>query len=144
MRPRTLQNASEQMTTGGDDNHQTHERTRQERVLSEFIDTFYLSKDNATRKAMLDGEPGPSGDARHDALMGAVAEYLSRQNGLGPGPAWAFAPKRYLPQPWHVTEIKTPGMIEFLSWVSPAEFKSRNIFTDERPLRRASQVARSR
>lgn len=144
MRPRTLQNASEQMTTGGDDNHQTHERTRPERVLSEFLDTFYLCKDSSARAAMLEGEPGPSGDARHDALMGAVAEYLSRQYGLGPGPAWAFEPVRYLTEPWHVTEIKTPGMIEFLSWVSPAEFKSRNIFTDERPLRRASQVARSR
>jgi hypothetical protein len=34
-------------------------------------------------------------------------------------------------------EVLTDGMREYLTFSSPAEFASRNIFTEERPLRRA-------
>ena len=34
-------------------------------------------------------------------------------------------------------EVLTDGMREYLTFTSPGEFASRNIFTEERPLRRA-------
>ncbi len=78
-----------------------------------------------------------TGDARWDALAGAVAEYLARQYRLATVPAWAFEPRRYLDRPWHTSSAADDGMREYLTFASPAEFRSRNIFTEERPLRRA-------
>lgn len=49
---------------------------------------------------------------------------------------------RRLDEPWFTTPAPDPAMIEYLVHSSPAEFRSRNIFTEERPLRRASQRAR--
>ena len=71
------------------------------------------------------------------ALIGAVAEYLSHEYALPRVPAWAFAPSRYLERAWHTTSFEDAGMREYLTFSSPAEFASRNIFTEERPLRRA-------
>jgi hypothetical protein len=52
-------------------------------------------------------------------------------------PDWAYSPRRYLDRAWHASEIADDGMREYLTFSSPAEFASRNIFTEERPLRRA-------
>ena len=82
-------------------------------------------------------EPALTGDVRLDALVGAMADYLARQYRLPQVPDWAFGPKRFLELPWHVSPFEGDGMREFLTFSSPAEFSSRNIFTEERPLRRA-------
>jgi hypothetical protein len=42
-----------------------------------------------------------------------------------------------LPHAWHTTQFADDGMREYLTFASPAEFASRNIFTEEQPLRRA-------
>jgi hypothetical protein len=73
-------------------------------------------------------------------LYGAVAEYLSKKVRLGPGPAWCYASIRTLDEPWHTCQNGTPGLIEYLTFVSPAKFRHRNIFTEEMPLRRASRA----
>jgi|SRR5947209_16515120 len=127
MRPNTLTEAFERMAAG--DPHGT--------ALPEFLDTFYLAPTEELRMQMLEDEPAPTGDARLDALAGAVAEYLSVQYKLPRVPGWAFAPSRYLDDPWHVSSSADAGMREYLTFASPAEFRSRNIFTEERPLRRA-------
>jgi len=44
---------------------------------------------------------------------------------------------RYLDRAWHTTPFESNAMREYLTYASPAEFRSRNIFTEERPLRRA-------
>ena len=88
-------------------------------------------------------EPPLTGDARLDALAGAVAEYLARQYALPTIPAWAFEPVRYLERAWHTTPFDSDGMREYLTFASPAEFRSRNIFTEERPLRRARSRSQS-
>jgi hypothetical protein len=127
MRPSTLAEAYERILT--DDPHET--------ALAEFCDTFYLAPTTERRIESLRQEPRLTGDARLDALAGAVAEYLSRQYKLPSIPAWAFEPVRYLDRPWHTTSFDSAAMREYLTSTSPAEFCSRNIFTEERPLRRA-------
>jgi hypothetical protein len=127
MRPATLAQAYERIVAG----------EPRERALPEFLDTFYLAPTPQQQLETLREPPPPTGDARLDALAGAVAEYLARQYDLPAIPDWAFAPERYLDRPWHTTSFDSPGMREYLTFVSPAEFKSRNIFTEERPLRRA-------
>ena len=127
MRPATLAEAYERVVAG--DPH--------EAALAEFLDTFYLAQTAERRLESLRDEPRCTGDLRLDALAGGVAEYLSRQYKLPEIPGWAFKPNRYLDRAWHTTPFDSDAMREFLTASSPAEFSSRNIFTEERPLRRA-------
>jgi hypothetical protein len=127
MRPATLAQAYERISAGAP----------RDKTLAEFLDTFYLAPTPQQRLAALCDEPVMTGDARLDALAGAVAEYLARQYGLSCVPDWAFEPGRYLDRPWHTSPFADDAMREYLTFASPAEFRSRNIFTEERPLRRA-------
>ena len=126
MRPNTLAEATNRISLG----------EPLEKALPEFLDTFYLAGDAASRIDMLREEPASIG-ARQDALMGAVAEYLAHEYALPGVPAWAFGSTRYLDHAWHVAPFDDAAMREYLTFASPAEFASRNIFTEERPLRRA-------
>jgi hypothetical protein len=127
MRPATLAETYERIMAGTDCDV----------ALAEFLDTFYLTPTANARVETLRGEPLLTGDGHLDALAGAVAEYLARQYELPSIPSWAFDRVRYLDRPWHTSSIDSPGMREYLTYSSPAEFASRNIFTEERPLRRA-------
>jgi hypothetical protein len=127
MRPNTLAQTASRIVAG---------ETR-DKALSEFLDEFYLAGTSAQKAAMLCDEPQPTGDTRLEGLLGAVAEYLAHQYELPDVPAWAFAPARYLDRAWHASPFTDDGAREYLTFASPAEFASRNIFTEERPLRRA-------
>ena len=69
--------------------------------------------------------------------MGAIAEYLAKQRRLGRVPHWVCDPARRLDKPWFTVTSPSDSMREYLTYSSPAEFASRNIFTEERPFRRA-------
>lgn len=127
MRPNTLAEAVDRIVTGEETDF----------ALAEFIDTFLMASDDRARLASLEDEPKLSGDRRLDALAGAIAEYLAKQYRLGHVPRWAGGPHRRLDEPWFTTSSNNPAMREYLAYTSPAEFRSRNIFTEERPLRRA-------
>jgi hypothetical protein len=128
MRPTTLAETYERIIVGTDCDV----------GLAEFLDTFYITPTAEGRLETLRGEPRLTGDERLDALAGAMAEYLARQYERPNGHScWAFEPSRYLEHVWHTCSINSPGMREYLTYSSPAEFASRNIFTEERPLHRA-------
>jgi hypothetical protein len=127
MRPATLAEAIKRIVDG----------TPQEKALPEFLDTFYLAPTAEEKLAAIYERPVESGDARLDAFAGGAAEYLARQYQLPAIPEWVFEPQRFLDHAWHVSQLDDPGMREYLTFASPAEFRSRNIFTEERPLRRA-------
>lgn len=127
MRPATLAEAVERIRSGDP----------QDAAFAEYLDTFYLAPSPERRLATLAEEPALTGDPRLDALAGAIADYLARQYRLPHVPDWVFGPRRFLDSPWHVSPFEGEGMREFLTFSSPAEFSSRNIFTEERPLRRA-------
>jgi hypothetical protein len=126
MRPNTLAEATKRVNLG----------EPLEKALPEFLDTFYLARDAASRMDMLCDEPASIG-VREDALIGAVAEYLAHEYALPHVPAWAFGSARYLDHAWHASPFDDDAVREYLTFASPAEFASRNIFTEERPLRRA-------
>ena len=127
MRPATLAKAIERVIDGAP----------QEKALPEFLDTFYLASTGEKQLAAISDRPPETGDRRLDAFVGAAAEYLARQYQLPSIPEWVFEPCRFLDHAWHVSQLDDPGMREYLTFASPAEFRSRNIFTEERPLRRA-------
>ena len=127
MRPKTLAEAVARIQSGA----------LQDVSLAELVDTFDLAPTSTARYMTIEQEPALTGNKRPDALVGAMAEYLAKQNKLGRVPDWTSGPARYLDGPWHTCSFEDDGMREFLTFSSPAEFASRNIFTEERPLRRA-------
>ena len=127
MRPNTLAEAVETIQAG----------SARETVLAEFVDNFDLAQTDQDRYASIEEEPKLTGDDRLDALVGAIAEYLAKQRRLGRVPHWVCDPARRLDKPWFTVTSPSDSMREYLTYSSPAEFASRNIFTEERPLRRA-------
>jgi hypothetical protein len=127
MRPNTLAEAVQTIQAG----------SARETVLAEFVDTFDSAQTDQDRYASIEQEPKLTGDDRLDALVGAIAEYLAKQRRLGRVPHWVCDPGRRLAKPWFTVTSPSDPMREYLSFSSPAEFASRNIFTEERPLRRA-------
>jgi hypothetical protein len=127
MRPNTLADAVESIQSG----------LPRDVVLAEFVDMFDLAKTDQDRYASIECEPRLTGDAKLDALVGAIAEYLAKQRRLGRVPPWISGPARRLQSPWFTANAPSDAMREYLTFSSPAEFASRNIFTEERPLRRA-------
>ena len=127
MRPNTLADAVERIEAG----------SARDVELAEFVDTFDLAETDRDRYASIEREPNLTGDVRLDALVGAIAEYLAKQRRLGRVPQWVSNPGRRLTSPWFTTAAPSAAMREYLTFASPAEFASRNIFTEERPLRRA-------
>jgi len=135
MRPNTLAEAVERIRLGA----------LRDLALAEFFDTFDLAPTTEERYAAIAEEPALTNDKRFDALVGAIAEYLAKQHRLGHVPSWVSGPTRYLDRPWHTSsmfidwtrEFVPDAMREYLTFASPAEFASRNIFTEERPLRPA-------
>ncbi|WP_334398499.1 hypothetical protein [Bradyrhizobium sp. AZCC 2289] len=105
--------------------------------MAEFVDAFDLARTTEARYATIAEEPALTYDKRLDALVGAIAEYLAKQRKLGRVPPWVGESARYLDQPWHTCSPANAAMREYLTFSSPGEFASRNIFTEERPLRRA-------
>jgi len=131
MRPNTLAEAVARICHG----------EPRDAVLAEFVDAFDLAPSDSTRYAAIEQEPGLSGDARLDALVGAIAEYLAKQRRLGRVPPWTGGPERRLKEPWFTTDSPSPALREYLTFASQGEFSSRNIFTEERPLRRARGIS---
>jgi hypothetical protein len=127
MRPNTLANAVDRIHAG----------SPLDTTLAEFVDTFDLAPSAEARYGCIADEPALVDDPKLNALVGAMAEYLAKQHRLGQVPPWTSGPRRRLDQPWFTTALPTDAMREYLTFASPAEFASRNIFTEERPLRRA-------
>ncbi|MFN3076338.1 MAG: hypothetical protein ABT940_05575 [Alphaproteobacteria bacterium] len=126
-RPRTLCSVAEHIRDG----------VPESVAIPEFMDEFIAVTSRDARLAMMMEEPPFIGMPRIDALLGAIAEYLAKQNRLAMVPPWAGHAGRCLEEPWFTTDIDSPGMKEYLAWASPAEFRHHNIFTAEVPLRRA-------
>ena len=127
MRPNTLAEAVERIRAG----------EPQDEMLAEFVDSFLLASDSDSRYAAIEREPVRTSDDRLNALVGAMAEYLAKQHRLSRLPQWTCTSWRRLDAPWFTTSSRDPAMHEYLAFASLAEFRSRNIFTEERPLRRA-------
>ena len=128
MRPRTVAEACARGTS----------REAFTKAIGEFLDTYYRTDDADERIMMLEAEPGLFKHEGYNALVGGMAEYLSKRWTRAAPPAWAGSRTRYLKDPWFPGIGDSPGLREYLTWCSPPEFKSRNVMTDARPFRRAS------
>jgi hypothetical protein len=126
MRPATLVEVADRLSRG----------ETIEKALAEFLDEFYSASDGDVAYKMLAQEPPDTGDLKFDALLAAVAEYLAIQYVQSKPPNWVSHPKKVLKEPLFTSTSTAPAMKEWFVHSSPAEFKSHNIFTEPRPLRR--------
>jgi hypothetical protein len=70
-------------------------------------------------------EPASTGDARYDALLAAIAEYLCAREGLL-APTWVEDPKRFLDQWWFVSGVRSLHADAIVH--SPISFARRGVF----------------
>jgi hypothetical protein len=102
-------------------------------AVREFLDEFALRGDDRSRAAAIAERPPPSGDPRHDAYLGALAEHLAAVHGLS-RPAWSVEPGRFLDRFWFVSDV--PGFRALAIAQAPAAFRRRGVFVPERSLHR--------
>jgi hypothetical protein len=109
---------------GGEDFHH---------VVREFLDEFALRSDDRSRVEAITERPAVTGERRHDAYLGALAEHLAAVHGLS-RPAWSVEPGRFLDRFWFVSEV--PGFRAVAIAQAPAAFRRRGVFVPERSLHR--------
>jgi hypothetical protein len=101
--------------------------------VREFLDEFALRPDDRSRASAVAEEPPPTGDSRHDAYLGALAEHLATAHRFD-RPAWSVAPSRFLDRFWFVSDVR--GFRATAIAQAPAAFRRRGIFIPERSLHR--------
>jgi hypothetical protein len=101
-------------------------------AVREFLDEFALVQESR-RLRMLAEEPEPTGDERHDAFLGALAEHLACKQGELP-PPWCLNPSRFLDRFWFVSP--TRGFRAIALAQAPIAFKRRGVLIPERSLER--------
>jgi len=119
----TLASVAERVRHGEDFRH----------AVREFLDEFAFRGDDRSRVEAIEGQPLLTGDVRHDAYLGALAEHLAAVHGLS-RPTWSVEPERFLDRFWFVSEV--PGFRATAIAQAPAAFRRRGIFIPERSLHR--------
>jgi hypothetical protein len=99
----------------------------------EFLDEFALLGDDRSRAAAIALRPEPTGDPRHDAYLGALAEHLAAVHDLD-RPPWSVESDRFLRRFWFLSD--TPGFRAVSIAQAPAAFRRRGVFIPERSLHR--------
>ena len=102
-------------------------------AVREFLDEFNLLPREDLKARAISARPMPTGDARADAYLGALAEHLASIQGIE-RPAWAIDPERFLDRFWFVPE--TRGFRALAIVESPAAFRRRGVFIAEGALQR--------
>ncbi|HEX6753811.1 MAG TPA: hypothetical protein VF093_09535 [Solirubrobacterales bacterium] len=102
-------------------------------AVREFLDEFALGGDDRSREEAIAQRPESTGDLRHDAYLGALAEHLSAVHDLS-RPAWSVEPGRFLDRFWFVSDV--PGFRAVAIAQAPAAFRRRGVFIPERSLHR--------
>jgi hypothetical protein len=101
-------------------------------AVREFLDEFAL-RDDDTRPGAIADRPGPTGDPRWEAYLGALAEHIAAVHGLQ-RPSWSVEPGRFLDSFWFLSDV--PGLRATAIAQAPAAFRRRGVFVPERSLHR--------
>ncbi|MGC1511894.1 MAG: helix-turn-helix domain-containing protein [Acidimicrobiales bacterium] len=94
------------------------------RKAAELAHRFHHAEGH-TRHRMIAAEPPTTGDARWDAFVAALAEWLAVQAG-DHVPQWARDDTRYLHRGWWVTPMKAVHAWEYAG--TPASFQHRGVY----------------
>lgn len=119
----TLAGVAERVSRGEDFRH----------AVREFLDEFALRDSDRSRQESIEARPASTGEPRHDAYLGALAEHLASVHDLD-RPRWSLQPDRFLGSFWFVSEV--PGFRAIAIAQAPAAFRRRGVFVPERSLHR--------
>lgn len=119
----TLAGVAERARAGEDFRH----------AVREFLDDFSLHDSDWSRAKAIAERPAPTGDRKHDAYLGALAEHLATVHGLD-RPPWSVGSERFLDRFWFVSDV--PGFRAAAIAQAPAAFRRRGVFIPERSLHR--------
>lgn len=90
--------------------------------MRELLDELALRPDPAPAIAQ---EPEPTGDARFDAYLGALAEHVALKRDVD-RPPWSVDRSRFLDSFWFVSDVD--GFRAVALAASPAAFRRRGVF----------------
>jgi hypothetical protein len=102
-------------------------------AVREFLDEFTLLPRPDLKQRAIHATPVTTGDARADAYLGALGEYLAAAEVIE-RPGWTIDSDRFLNRFWFVPENKAFWALAMVE--SPAAFRRRGIFISERALQR--------
>lgn len=102
-------------------------------AVRELLDEFALLPAESLCTRALAEEPPATGDPRHDAFLGALAEHLSWTHGLE-RPRWSVQAGRFLDSFWFVSDVE--GFRALAIAQAPAAFRRRGIFVTAGALER--------
>lgn len=102
------------------------------RLVGEVLDDEAVGTPADTPLVVADA-PAPTGDSAADALMAALAEYLTLQRGI-PAPGWSQDPDRVARPWWFVADA--PAWVPTSLRESPRSFAKRGIFVTAAGLER--------
>jgi hypothetical protein len=94
------------------------------RIAFRFVEVFERAP-VSDRQGLVAVPPRPSGDARYDALLAAVTEYVCARKGLLP-PNWVDDNSRFLSTWWFVSGLNTLHADAIAH--SPISFARRGVF----------------
>ncbi|MDR1641677.1 MAG: hypothetical protein LBT59_18455 [Clostridiales bacterium] len=102
-------------------------------LLGDFLDEFYKAS-QAIKAMMLEEPPEDMLVAEYVPFLAATAHKLANDNRFAP-PRWVFDRRCYLPGGEPFFGCKAQGNLRLLfMFISPPEFKHRNLFVDENVL----------
>lgn len=102
------------------------------RLVLDFVGR-HAAADPAHRAALLLSCPGPTGDARWDSVVGALAEHLAFHDAMD-APQWCTENHRFLSQPWFWVDLPSVRRRALVN--APTAFRRRNVWIDRADLER--------
>ena len=107
-------------------------------AVPEFVDNLLLAATKDSKLAMIFECPKPTGDAKVDALLAAIARHIAIQYRLEDLPGWVRSDDRILAEPWFTSKPTSMAMQLKLVTGSPPAFRLHNIFPGDLSLDRAA------
>lgn len=106
--------------------------SRRRRLVLDFVGR-YAASEPVRRVALLLAPPGPAGDQRWDALLGALAEHLAFHDATD-APNWCAERHRFLDRPWFWVDLASVRRRALVG--APTAFRRRNVWVERSDLER--------
>jgi len=110
----------------------TDDARRRRRLVLDFVGR-YSDTPLDRRRSLLAELPGPTGDPRWDALLGAIGEHLAFHDEADP-PQWCTDAGRFLDAAWYWVDL--PSVRRRALLTTPTAFRRRNVWVDRADLER--------
>ncbi|MHB2023554.1 MAG: hypothetical protein ACYCO3_09535 [Mycobacteriales bacterium] len=102
-------------------------------LLLEFLEE-YEHEPASRRRPLAEAEPASTNDARWDALLAGIVDWLAARDGF-PAPSWVETPERTLPAQWSPHQLAS--LRRLAAEHTPPEIRRHGVLIDPYDLARA-------